>query len=339
MRLRCIASVHVLLAVVPFPCAMAQDATAKPELRVLPHGDHGREVRIGDASFVVLRTEDDPAAPLCYPILGPGGVAMMRRFPFEDVKGEPQDHPHHRSLWFAHGDVNGLDFWTAKHGGPSIRCDGFVALDGPASRDTILLRDTWLDPEGKAVCSDERRLHFSCAQDDAWRAIDHAITIHANAGELRFGDTKEGTFAFRMAPGLALSGKGAHGRLIDSEGHKGADVWGKRARWIAYDGEVEGKRVGFAMFDHPQNPRFPTWWHARDYGLAAANPFGQHDFEGSKGKPGDFVLAADGELTLRHRIVFFRGDADREAIEHWFEEFAHATDAVPAAAGKQEKSK
>ncbi len=301
-------------------------------MRIVAVSEARREVRIGEELFTVYRTDDDPPIPLCYPLLGPKGRAMSRQYPFAEVKGEPRDHPHQRSFWFAHGDVNGVDFWAVKPGGPSIRHELFVPVAGAAGHDTLRALASWLDAEGRLVCRDDRSLRFFCDDADTLRGIDHAITLHALATELRFGDTKEGLLGFRMVPSLALTGEGAKGRVIDSEGREGAAVWGKRARWIAYDGPIDGARVGVVMMDHPSNLRHPTWWHARDYGLAAANPFGQHDFEGVPGKPGEYVLQAQGALTLRHRIVFFEGPADAKRIETWFDEFARApSPATPSA--------
>lgn len=323
MTARLLAAFVLLTAV---SAAQESEVLQLPEVRIIAQGESGREIRIGDALFTVYRTDGDPAAPLCYPIFGPGEVAMMRRYPFEEVEGEPRDHLHHRSLWFAHGDMNGVDFWAARKGGATIRHDGFLTL---AKDDALLAfgtHNTWLAPDGEVVCTDQRALRFLDGDGDIARGIDHQVTFRASHGELRFGDTKEGLFGFRMAPWLALKGEGATGRVFDSEGHVGDDVWGKRARWIAYLGRFEGATYGFVMMDHPSNLRHPTWWHARDYGLAAANPFGQHDFEGVKGTPGDYVLAADATLTLRHRIVFFKGAMESERIDAWFADFAR----VPA---------
>ncbi|MCD6338330.1 MAG: PmoA family protein, partial [Verrucomicrobia bacterium] len=50
--------------------------------------------------------------PFLYPIIGPGGAHMTRNWPMKNVPGEEQDHPHHKSLWWAHGDINGVDFWS-----------------------------------------------------------------------------------------------------------------------------------------------------------------------------------------------------------------------------------
>ena len=142
------------------------------------------------------------------------------------------------------------------------------------------------------------------------------------AGPLVFGDTKEGTMALRVHPALQLKdahgSSGASGRITDSEGRRDADVWGRAARWVDYSGRVAGRLQGIAVFDHPANLRHPTRWHARDYGLVAANPFGLHDFTGAPAGGGDHVIPAGGSLDLRYRVVLHLGDAEAAGIaDRW----------------------
>ena len=111
-------------------------------------------------------------------------------------------------------------------------------------------------------------------------------------------------------------------RIVNSEGASGTDAWGKRAKWCDYSGLVNGRRVGIALFDHPQNPRFPTWWMVRDYGLFAANPFGQHEFEKiSNGNVGDLKIAAGQSVTFRYRLVLHVGSAEQAHLAEQYEQF------------------
>jgi len=128
--------------------------------------------------------------------------------------------------------------------------------------------------------------------------------------------------AIRVAPTLRHEGDRAAGAMRNSEGVEGAAVWGKRARWVDYNGPVDGRAVGIAIFDHPENFRHPTWWHARAYGLFAANPFGVHDFEGAERGTGDRVVPAGGELRLRYRLLFYSGEAPAEELDSAFAEYA-----------------
>ena len=108
------------------------------------------------------------------------------------------------------------------------------------------------------------------------------------------------------------------GHLVSSRGASGAAVWGKRAEWCDYYGPVDGRTVGISMFDHPSNPRHPTWWHARDYGLFAANPFGLHDFEKKPKGEGDLRIPAGKSVTFRYRFLFHGGDTEQGRVaEQW----------------------
>jgi hypothetical protein len=147
------------------------------------------------------------------------------------------------------------------------------------------------------------------------RIIDHTITITASHGPLVFGDTKEGTFAVRTAQTLCVDGNGVTGVLTNSEGARGAAVWGKRARWIDASGLVFGHAVGIAMFDHPDNHAHPTWWHARTYGLLAANPFGVHDFEKRAPGTGSLSVPATATLQLRFRVLLHGAGWDHARID------------------------
>ncbi len=270
------------------------------------------------------------AKPIFYPIIGPHGIEMTRHYPMKkDVDNEASDHPHHKSLWFTHDDVNGVQFWMEYPGENSnLRPGKIVQHEIAIEGNTIRTRNEWRDPDGSVVCTDSRELSFGTTS--AGRYIDIAITIHASHGEVKFGDTKEGTMGIRTHPLLRLRAderRGnytAKGQAINSEGVAGKAIWGKRAKWVDYWGPINGQTVGIAIFDHPHNPRHPTWWHARDYGLIAANPFGVHDFEDKAPGIGDMVIAADERATFRYRFLFHRGDVNAADVAGEYKLFAGA---------------
>jgi hypothetical protein len=306
-----LAALDCALAQVPATGAErpAEPAVEPPAIRIVEAGAN-REVRIGADLFTVYRTDLAPRQPILYPVLGPGDQPMTRRYPIEDAgEGEAKDHPHHRSLWFAHGSVNGIDFWAPQQGsGAEIVHEAYLPVPAADQGRAIRTRNLWRTEAGETVCSDERYLRFSVSADGQRRVIDYCVTLRADHGPLVFGDTKEGTMAIRTAPGLRLAGPVAAGRARNSEGVEGKAVWGKRAAWIAYQGPVAGQPLTLAMFDHPANPRHPTWWHARDYGLVAANPFGVHDFERKPAGSGDLRLDAGGRVRFAYRFCFAVGD-------------------------------
>lgn len=260
--------------------------------------------------------------PILYPVLGPGQVPMTRNYPMKQgVPNEASDHPHHRSLWFTHGDVNGISFWHEGKGAGVTVQEKLLRLSS-GKRAVIQTSNRWVGPDGKTVMTDVRTLTFY--EEDGARIVDHAITLRASEGPVKLGDTKEGTMGIRTNPLLRLRGderRGVtevNGRAINSAGHRDRELWGKRAAWVDYTGEIDGKTVGVAIFDHPANPRHPTWWHARDYGLVAANPFGIHDFERKPAGTGDLSLKKDEEITFRHRFVFHPGGPDEAHVKRRF---------------------
>ncbi|MBK8974430.1 MAG: PmoA family protein [Planctomycetes bacterium] len=285
-----------------------------------------RRVLVGDGElFTVYRPDVDPAQPVLYPVLGPGGAPMTRRFPLEAAaEHEATDHPHQRSLWFAHGSINGYDFWAGTQSGDVVAHVAYLPVDA-AERDCALrTRDVLVGHDGVIVCTDERYLRFGVDASDGSRWIDVRVTMHADHGPLVFGDTKEGTMAIRMAPTLRLRGPVAQGSVLTSEGVTGPQAWGTRARWVAYWGPIGGESLGLVLMDHPDNPRHPCWWHARDYGLLAANPFGAHDFAGAPPGTGALRVPAGESLTFTYRFRFFRGAADRAALDARYAEFVAA---------------
>lgn len=269
----------------------------------------------------------DTPRPILYPVIGPHGLPMTRNYPMKPgVAGEAEDHPHHRSLWFTHGDVNGVSFWHEAAGAGKIVHADLVEARGGKGHGVIRARNRWVDSEGRVRCTESRAISFRSAPGG--RAIDIKITVHASEGDLTFGDTKEGSMAIRTHPNLRLRNdpeRGvttAGGQAINSEGVGGKAVWGKRAAWVDYWGPIEGKTVGVAIFDHPSNPRHPTWWHAREYGLIAANPFGVHDFEDKPEGEGDMTIKAGDSVTFLYRFFFHEGDSKQARIAERYREFS-----------------
>ena len=192
--------------------------------------------------------------PILWPIIGPTGKPMTRDFPMRDRAGEKKDHPHQRSLWFSHGNVNGIDFWTEQGKVGTIKHLEFTKIAGgkPA---VIATRNAWLAPDGRRVCEDQRVLHFDTDGDARW--IDFDITLKAIDGDVVFGDTKEGTFGVRVAESLSVDAKRG-GRSSTADGQSGRAAWGQPAAWVDYHGPIDGQTVGIAIFNHPSSFRYPT---------------------------------------------------------------------------------
>jgi hypothetical protein len=234
-------------------------------------------------------------------------------------------------LWFAHGVVNGHDFWREISGktGRIVHKD-FKEIKSGKNIGVIKARNDWVATNGTVVCSDERLLRFESPSPNEL-LIDFEITLHASHGPLLLGGTKEGAMAVRVAETMRLkpdkdnAGKPT-GHIVLSTGLRDADTWGKRAEWCDYHGPVDGKTVGIAIFDHPQNPRHPTWWMVRDYGLFAANAFGQHEFENTEDKTvGNMEISSGKSVTFRYRFYFHEGNEKEAKVAERYREFAKTT--------------
>ncbi len=277
-------------------------------------------VTLNGQAFSEYRFQD-VSRPFLFPILGPDGEHFTRRWPQEDPGGEEKDHPHHRGLWWAHGDANGVDFWSElKDAGRTVH-QSFAALKSGRNEGVIASRNLWVAKDGRNIASDLRTLRFYVPKGPE-RIVDFEITVTASHGELTLGDTKEGTMAIRLAESMRLAqpkGVVGAGHIVNSEGQRDGATWGKRAKWCDYYGPVDGKTVGVAIFDHPGNPRYPTWWHVRDYGLFAANPFGVHDFEKKDKGAGNLTIPAGKSVTFRYRFIFHPGDTAAAGVDAQFE--------------------
>jgi len=301
----------------------ADDSAAAPPkegVQITKLADRLR-VEINGKLFTEYYFKDVPR-PYCYPLIGPGDVAMTRNWPMKDTPGEEHDHKHHRSLWFAHGSMNGHDFWSEdKSFGKEVH-DDFLEVSSGKDAGVIKERNKWVTAEGTVVCTDERTLRIYNPGSVNERVLDFEITLFASNGDLTFGDTKEGTMAVRLAETMRLKGKVGKGHIVNSNGVRDGQTWSKKANWVDYYGPVDDKIVGIAIFDHPQNPRHPTWWHVRDYGLFAANPFGQHDFEpGTEKGAGNLTVPAGKRITFRYRFYLHEGDDQQAKVAERYEQY------------------
>ncbi len=303
-------------------------AAPAPEVNFTRSADRIR-IEIGGAHFSDYR-HTGWAKPCLYPILDADGTSYTRDYPFSQNPAEVPDHDWHRGVWFAHGLVNGHDLWREL----PERKTGRVVLDavletrsGPVG--VLRLRHLWQTHDGRTLLSDETTLRIQ--RTAAGTLLDYDVKLRATHGAVTLGDTEEGTMAVRINEHLRVThGKNKEkrpgtGRLVNSAGSTGIPVWGQRAAWCAASGALaDGRVIGVALFDHPQNVSHPTWWHSRDYGLLSANPFGKHDFEKLKDQPdaGTRVIPAGGELRLRYRLVFHRGDEKAANLPALFAAYA-----------------
>jgi len=275
----------------------------------------GLKERNGEIDFIIrgnlfttYHFSQDLARPFLHPVIGPYGKPVTRGFPMiPDDPKEVKDHPHHRSIWVAHGDVNGVDNWSEEKGHGRTVHRGFEAKrSGPILSELIALSD-WVSNDGKTLLV-ERRAMKVYNTSEACRILDIDVELSPILEEVTFGDTKEGgMISVRVASSMDVE---RGGKIENSYGGiNEAETWGKRAHWCDYSGQVEGDRVGIAIFDHISNFRHPTYWHVRDYGLMTANPFGISYFTNDPYNKGTYVLHNRSRFVFKYRILIHKGDA------------------------------
>ena len=298
---------------------------------VMIHAQTGSDVRIAhDATkqqFVVTiggrpftawcYGSEFPDKPVFYPVMSPNGARVNREFPMvKGVAGESTDHPHHQSLFFTYDEVNGTNFWNPEQTGRRIQ-QRDVRAEGAGLVATL----DWKDKEGKLVLTETKRVTFGGGADMFW--LDHDSTLKA-AVPVVMGDTKEGAFGLRLND--TLKEVGGTGRYLNAEGlETAANVWGKTSSWVAIRGAVTSadatRDVTVAIYAHPSSLNSPPYWHARDYGLFAVNPFARKGYDPSA--PERITRLAGGqELRVRFRLAVYSAQVDKARLDRDFAAFS-----------------
>jgi hypothetical protein len=286
--------------------------------------------------------------PVLYPIRTSAGTVVTRGYPLEPRPGERVDHPHHVGLWLNHGDVNGLDFWNNSDAIPAADAARYGTIlhraikSAKSGKDKgeLQVTEEWVTPAGKAILREDTTYVFRGHAGQ--RSIDRLTTLTALDEKVTFRDSKEGMLGLRVTRALEqpsdkaeiftdASGKatsvakldntGVTGRYTSSEGKTGDAVWATRAPWTMLSGTVGSEPVTVAILDHPKNPTHPTYWHARGYGLFAANPFGAKAYTDGKAET-NFALEPKQSVTLRHRILILSGSATAEQLAAQYTRFS-----------------
>src|SRR5712691_1193992 len=323
-------------------------AAAAPRIQVVANEAARRvDVTIDGKPFTSYVWPVQVKKPVIYPLRSAKGTLVTRGWPLNPRPGERIDHPHHVGLWFNYESVNGLDFWNnsdaikradrAKMG--AIVHRRIVSAQGGRGRGELTTESGWVMPAGKVLLHE--RTQFVFAGDATTRTIDRIATLTAADERVVFADAKDGMLGMRVARQLeqpsnepqvftdtagratqvpVMDNTGVTGEYTSSEGKKGDAVWATRARWTNLTGTIGGEAITIAMIDHPENPGFPTYWHARGYGLFAANPLGQKVF--SEGRETmNFTIEPRASATFRYRIMVVDGTAPADRIEHEYASF------------------
>ncbi|PTQ98191.1 methane monooxygenase PmoA-like [Mucilaginibacter yixingensis] len=289
------------------------------------------DVMIGGKLFTTFMYPDSLEKPVLYPISTANGTVVTRGFPLNPKPGDPTDHPHHIGLWFNFENLNGLDFWNNSYAIPAAKKSqyGWVRTDKITETQNgktgvLAYHANWTNQAKDVILEESTRYEFS--GDANQRVIDRITTLKADQDAV-FNDAKDGLLGLRLAHELQIpaaqdqkftddkgnvtivkggTDKVANGNYLTSEGKTGDDAWSTRGTWCKVFGKMGADSVSIAIIDHPQNPNYPTFWHARGYGLFAANPLGEKIF--TNGKSAKNLTLKKGEsVTFRYRVVISNG--------------------------------
>lgn len=291
------------------------------------------DVLIDGKFFTSYIYPDNIDKPVLYPLVSSSGITLTRGFPLQPRANERTDHPHHIGLWFNYGNVNGFDFWNnsyaikpedkPKYG--MIKHRQVLRAEDGVNTGTLIVAADWMDHSGKILLKEVTKFVFS--GNDSYRTIERTTTLTAQNEKVNFTDNKEGMLGVRVCRELeipadrpeiftdaqgnptsvpTLNNEGVTGTYLSSAGKKGDSVWGTRGSWCLMYGKKNNRAVSIGIIDHPSNPGYPTYWHARGYGLFAANTLGQEALSNGKEKL-NFSLEAGKSASFRYKIIFTDG--------------------------------
>jgi Methane oxygenase PmoA len=328
--------------------ALTPDANGTGVQVIATEAERRVDVLIGGQPFTSYIWPTTLKKPVLYPIRTAKGTLVTRGFPLDPRPGERVDHPHHVGLWFNYGNVDGYDFWNNsdaiepanRNKMGTILHRAITAAKSGADEGVLETDSDWVAPDGTVLLKEHTKYVFRGTPTS--RAIDRITTLTAGAKRVPLPDNKEGVLGLRVTRALehpsdkpevftdaagkptavpTLDNAGVTGRYLTSEGKTGDAAWGTRARWCVLSGTVAAEPVAIAIFDHPSNVGYPTYWHARGYGLFAANPLGQKDLSGGKDVL-DYALEAGQTVTFRHRIVITSGRSTAGDVEAAWKQWA-----------------
>ena len=289
-------------------------------------------ITIGGKPFTTFMYPDTLEKSVLYPIYAANGTVVTRGYPLNPQPGDPTDHPHHLGLWFNFENVNGLDFWNNSFAIPKERKHlyGWIKTDRiletkSGNKGLLSYHANWTNQKNEILLEETTRYEFS--GNASQRIIDRVTTLKANTA-VTFTDAKDGLLGLRLAHELQIptdkdekftddkgnvtivkggTDKLPNGNYITSEGKMGNDAWSTRAKWCKVYGKMRNDSISVTIIDHPKNVNYPTFWHARGYGLFAANPLGEKQFTNGKSEK-NLKLAKGESVTFRFRVVVDNGN-------------------------------
>jgi hypothetical protein len=338
----------LLLLVIAWFCnakGICQQAGAHVEL-VAKEQQNRVDVVIAGKPFTSYLYLEELKKPVLWPVISAAGDTLTRSYPFIQKEGERIDHPHHVGVWFNYGNVNGLDFWNnsqkvspeKKHRYGAIYHRSIETLENGEGKAKLVTTADWKSSDSSLMITETTVFEFIVMNNT--RIVDRITTLTAMMPEVMFTDNKEGMFAIRVArqlelpatkptkvlrsdgqPVEMLSNEEISGNYLSATGIQGKEVWGTRSRWMKLSGTINGSPESIIIIDHPDNPGYPTFWHARDYGLFSANPLGQRIFSDGELEM-NFTLKSGESVTFHHRLVLAPGSITNRQINMLADQFA-----------------
>jgi len=326
----------------------AAPATPDKGVMVVPNEASNRvDVFVDGQPFTSYIWPDTLKKPVLFPLRTASGTIITRGFPLKPRPGERTDHPHHVGLWLSYENVNGVDFWNNSTALPAeqqakmgkIVHRRIVKTISGADKGELEVEMDWMMPDGQPVLHETADFIFRAGPGR--RVVDRISTLTALDKPVVFKDEKDGLFGLRVRRELeqpssetvtftdasgrpttvkAMDNTGVSGLYRSSEGKTGDAVWGTRGRWMMLTGKVKQEDITLVMLDNPRNVGFPTYWHARDYGLFAANPLGQEIYSNGKEKL-NFTIQPKKSATFRYRLVILDGTATPDQAETQYRQF------------------
>lgn len=351
-RDRIVAASFILVAMILLLTSLgASGPRSTSRVSVVVHEEERRvDIAIDGKPFTSYIWPTTLKKPVLYPLRTAEGTIVTRGYPLERGPGERIDHPHHAGLWFNYEDVNGIDFWNNSDAIPAERAPkmgtivqkAILSAKSGANEGELDVAADWVTHENKVLLNEHT--HFVFRAGPTFRSIDRITTLRALDEKVSFPDAKDGMLGLRVIRALEipsntpevytdasgapttvakLDNTGVNGTYLTSEGKKGDAAWGTRGRWCNLSGMVGNEPVTITILDHPGNPGFPTYWHARGYGLFAANPLGEKIFSNGKEEL-NFSLAPHASVTFRYRILISSAILTPEATEAAYKDFVAA---------------
>jgi hypothetical protein len=339
-----------ILASVLLVSILAAKPNAADRIQVLPNESARRvDVVIDGKPFTSYLWPESQAKPVLYPLRSATGTIVTRGYPLEPRPGERVDHPHHAGMWFNYGNVNDFDFWNnstaikredaPKMGNIILR--RIVSTKSGKNEGELVVESDWITGKNQLVLKEHTRFVFR--GDAKSRGLDRITTLQAQNEKVVFHDDKEGLLGIRVTRALEapsdkpevftdasghvtsvakMDNAGVNGFYLTSEGKKGDAAWGTRGNWCILTGKVGDDPVTIAILDHPKNPGHPTYWHARGYGLFAANPLAPKIFTDGKAPAMNLTLEANQVVTFRYRVLILSEIATGADAESAYNSFA-----------------